>query len=37
MNPITTYEPDGDDLRHRGIYLDLPAWGSHVFDLTARQ
>jgi len=37
MNPITTYERDGDDLRRRGLYLDLPAWGSHVFEITARQ
>jgi hypothetical protein len=36
MSPITTYEQDGDDLGHRGLYLDLPAWGYHVFEVTAR-
>lgn len=28
------YERDGDDLASRGLYLDLPAWGYHVFELT---
>jgi glycosidase len=25
------YERDGNDLLQRGLYLDLPAWGYHVF------
>ncbi len=25
------YEREGDDLLNRGLYLDLPAWGFHVF------
>jgi glycosidase len=29
------YERDGDDLASRGLYLDLPAWGYHVFALPA--
>jgi hypothetical protein len=28
------YERAGDDLSGRGLYLDLPAWGRHVFALT---
>jgi len=26
-----SYERDGDDLNDRGLYLDLPAWGHHLF------
>ncbi len=26
------YERDGDDLAARGLYLDVPAWGVHVFE-----
>ncbi len=33
MNPIT-YDRDGDQLLSVGLYLDLPAWGYHVFELT---
>ena len=29
-----TYDRNGDDLLARGLYLDLPAWGYHVFDVT---
>ncbi len=25
------YEREGDDLRNQGLYVDLPAWGFHVF------
>jgi hypothetical protein len=28
------YVRDGDDLRAPGLYLDLPAWGYHVFEMT---
>ena len=28
------YDRSGDDLLARGLYLDLPAWGYHVFDVT---
>lgn len=31
-----TYERDGSDLVGRGLYLDMPAWGFHVFDVKAR-
>ena len=33
MNPATTYERAGNDLIERGLYLDLPAWGQHDFDV----
>jgi hypothetical protein len=29
------YERAGDDVRSRGLYLDLPPWGFHVFSCTA--
>ncbi|MBI5507255.1 MAG: alpha-amylase [Deltaproteobacteria bacterium] len=32
MSPAT-YERDGDELVARGLYLDLPAWGFHVFEM----
>jgi hypothetical protein len=28
------YDRNGDDLRAHGLYLDLPAWGYHVFEMT---
>jgi hypothetical protein len=28
------YNRQGDQIRSRGLYLDLPAWGYHVFELT---
>jgi hypothetical protein len=30
-----TYDRDGSELVSRGLYLDLPAWGFHVFEVTA--
>lgn len=27
----TSYHREGDDLLTQGLYLDLPAWGLHVF------
>ena len=27
------YERDGDELAGRGLYLDMPAWGHHAFEL----
>ena len=32
MHP-TAYTRDTGDLRQHGLYLDLPAWGCHVFEL----
>ena len=29
------YERDGDTLLASGLYLDMPAWGHHVFEVTA--
>jgi Alpha amylase, catalytic domain len=31
-----TYDREGDELRARGLYLDEPPWGAHVFFLTKR-
>jgi hypothetical protein len=28
------YDRNGDEIRSRGLYLDLPAWGFHAFELT---
>ena len=28
------YERNGDELAERGLYLDLPAWGHHLFEVT---
>jgi hypothetical protein len=33
MGPAA-YTRDGDELLTRGLFLDLPAWGYHVFELT---
>jgi hypothetical protein len=30
------YDRDGSDLAARGLYLDLPPWGHHVFEVTVR-
>jgi hypothetical protein len=29
------YDRDGGDLVARGLYLDLPAWGHHAFEVTS--
>jgi hypothetical protein len=29
------FERDGDAIALRGLYLDLPPWSYHVFELTA--
>lgn len=29
------YDRDGGDLTSRGLYLDLPPWGYHVFEVTS--
>ncbi len=34
LNPTVKYEREGDELARRGLYLDLPAWGRHVFEVT---
>jgi len=28
------YEREGNEVLSRGIYLDLPAWGYHIFELS---
>jgi hypothetical protein len=28
---LVAYNRSGDDLAARGLYLDMPAWGHHVF------
>jgi hypothetical protein len=30
-----SYDRPGDDLVAKGLYLDMPAWGRHVFDVSA--
>jgi hypothetical protein len=32
MGPAV-YDRDGDDVALRGLYLDLPPWGYHVFEV----
>jgi hypothetical protein len=34
MSPAR-YDREGSDLVSRGLYLDLPAWGYHVFRINA--
>jgi Alpha amylase, catalytic domain len=34
MTPAV-YDRQGDEILSRGLYLDLPPWGYHVFELTA--
>lgn len=29
-----SYEPHGDELLSRGLYLDVPTWGYHVFEVS---
>jgi hypothetical protein len=29
------FDRDGDELNTRGLFLDMPPWGYHVFDVTA--
>ena len=31
------YQREGDGLAGNGLYLDLPAWGHHVFELGAHR
>ena len=35
LDPTIRYERDGDKLAHRGLYVDMPAWGHHVFEVIA--
>jgi hypothetical protein len=32
MSPVV-YDRDGSDLATKGLFLDLPAWGYHVFEV----
>jgi len=34
LEGLVEYERDGNDLASRGLYLDLPPWGYHVFTLS---
>ena len=34
MSPSVDYERDGADVRRRGLYLDLPPWGYHIFEVS---
>jgi hypothetical protein len=31
----SAFERDGHDLDARGLYLDVPPWGYHVFEVTS--
>ena len=33
MSPAS-YDRDGNDLTSRGLYLDLPPWSYHVFEMS---
>ncbi len=33
MGPAS-YDRDGHDLASRGLYLDLPPWSYHVFEIS---
>jgi hypothetical protein len=33
IGPTVRYERDGTELARRGLYLDVPAWRAHVFDV----
>jgi hypothetical protein len=35
MMGTATFDRDGQDLVSRGLYLDLPPWGFHVFEMNA--
>ena len=37
MRPVGTvgFDRERSDLDARGLYVDMPAWGYHVFDVTA--
>ena len=35
MSPAR-YERDGNALAAAGLYLDMPDWGYHVFNMTTR-
>jgi hypothetical protein len=37
MDPTVRYEREGAELAQRGLYLDVPGWHHHVFDLTPRR
>ena len=37
MNPTIRYERDGEALARAGLYLDVPPWRHHVFEVTARE
>jgi Alpha amylase, catalytic domain len=34
LTGLASYDRDGSDLGSRGLYLDLPPWGYHVFDVS---
>jgi hypothetical protein len=31
---FASYDRDGNDLASRGLYLDVPAWSHHAFEMT---
>jgi hypothetical protein len=37
VDTTVRYERDGSELARRGLYLDVPPWRAHVFDVAARR
>ena len=36
IDPTVRYERNGSDIARRGLYLNVPAWHAHVFDVASR-
>jgi glycosidase len=36
VHPTIRYERDGTDLARRGLYLDIPGWQTHTFEMVRR-
>ena len=36
VEPTIRYQRDGSELARRGLYLDVPAWRAHVFEVVPR-
>jgi len=35
MMSVASYDRSGEDLASRGLYLDMPPWAYHIFEMTA--
>jgi hypothetical protein len=36
LAPTVRYEREGAEMARRGLYLDVPGWAAHVFDVATR-